>query len=101
MFASRRLRHIATGVGSAPKLTYEQCAQIRQENLFPCMTAHFKEPLLIERGEMQYLYDHKGFFLLLMKFLAIFLSFWKTLMDSFNWIFVPWSTKSVRTIIIW
>ena len=60
MFVSRRLRHIATGVGSAPKLTYEQCAKIRQENLFPCMTAHFKEPLLIERGEMQYLYDHKG-----------------------------------------
>ena len=42
------------------KLTYDQCAKIRQEHLFPCMTAHFKEPLLIERGEMQYLYDHKG-----------------------------------------
>ena len=34
--------------------------QIREENLFPCMTAHFKEPLLIEKGEMQYLFDHNG-----------------------------------------
>ena len=24
------------------------------------MTAHFKEPLLIEKGEMQYLFDHNG-----------------------------------------
>ena len=24
------------------------------------MTAHFKNPLLIEKGDMQYLYDHKG-----------------------------------------
>jgi len=28
--------------------------------VFPCMTAHFKEPLLIEKGEMQYLFDHNG-----------------------------------------
>lgn len=41
-------------------LSYEQCAQIRSDHLFPCMTAHFKEPLLIERGEGQYLYDHTG-----------------------------------------
>merc|ERR1711970_1451392 len=42
------------------KLTYDQCSQIRSDHLFPCMTAHFKEPLLIECGEMQYLFDHKG-----------------------------------------
>ena len=24
------------------------------------MNAHFKEPLLIEKGDMQYLYDHNG-----------------------------------------
>ena len=34
--------------------------QIREDHLFPCMTAHFKNPLLIEKGDMQYLYDHKG-----------------------------------------
>ena len=64
MFVTRRLRQAAqkvhTGVASAHKLSYEECAQVRHDNLFPCMTAHFKEPLLIEKGDMQYLYDHKG-----------------------------------------
>ena len=47
------------GVGNR-KLSYAECKTIRDEHLFPCMTAHFKDPLLIEKGEMQYLYDHNG-----------------------------------------
>ena len=42
------------------RLSYEQCAQIRADHLFPCMTAHFKEPILVDRAEMQYIYDHTG-----------------------------------------
>ena len=54
MFATRALRR------KAAELSYAECAAVREKHLFPCMTAHFKEPLLIERGEMQYLFDHKG-----------------------------------------
>ena len=78
MLLSRRFTKSANSVLSSVRtLSYQQCKevwliiydsentnnnkiQIREENLFPCMTAHFKEPLLIEKGEMQYLFDHNG-----------------------------------------
>lgn len=41
-------------------LSYKQHGELREKHLFPCMTAHFTEPVMIERGEMQYLYDHTG-----------------------------------------
>ena len=34
-------------------MSYQQNAELREKHLFPCMTAHFAEPVLIERGEMQ------------------------------------------------
>jgi hypothetical protein len=34
-------------------LSYKQHGELREKHLFPCMTAHFAEPIMIERGEMQ------------------------------------------------
>ena len=34
-------------------LSYKQHGELREKHPFPCMTAHFAEPVMIERGEMQ------------------------------------------------
>ena len=39
---------------------YEKIVQLRKNYLNPALTTYYKKPLLIHKGEMQYLYDHKG-----------------------------------------
>nr|WP_211436238.1 hypothetical protein [Candidatus Kuenenia stuttgartiensis] len=38
----------------------EAILQKKQEYLIPCVYHFYKKPMQIVRGEMQYLYDHKG-----------------------------------------
>lgn len=40
--------------------TYEKIREIRRSNLSPAMLTHFKEPLLVNQGHMQWLFDHTG-----------------------------------------
>ncbi|XP_053159716.1 alanine--glyoxylate aminotransferase 2, mitochondrial isoform X2 [Hemicordylus capensis] len=39
---------------------YECMLKIRKQNLSPSMLHHFKKPLLIHQGHMQWLFDHEG-----------------------------------------
>jgi alanine-glyoxylate transaminase/(R)-3-amino-2-methylpropionate-pyruvate transaminase len=38
----------------------ERTRQIRRDNLNPAMATYYKNPLLIHKGEMQWLWDHEG-----------------------------------------
>ena len=40
--------------------SFEKILKIRSENLAPCIKHHFKNPILINQGYMQWLYDHEG-----------------------------------------
>lgn len=40
--------------------SYEQILETRKTHLTPNLTAHFKKPLVIHAGHMQWLYDHEG-----------------------------------------
>lgn len=40
--------------------SYEQIVQTRKTHLTPNLQAHFKKPLVIHAGHMQWLYDHEG-----------------------------------------
>lgn len=40
--------------------SYEDVVKIRKDRLTPNIIAHFKKPLLIHHGKMQWLYDHSG-----------------------------------------
>ncbi|XP_002068613.3 alanine--glyoxylate aminotransferase 2, mitochondrial [Drosophila willistoni] len=40
--------------------SYEQILKTRQAHLTPNLLAHFKKPLVIHAGHMQWLYDHEG-----------------------------------------
>ncbi|KAH8405332.1 hypothetical protein KR222_005706, partial [Zaprionus bogoriensis] len=40
--------------------SYEQILQTRKNHLTPNLLAHFKKPLVIHTGHMQWLYDHEG-----------------------------------------
>ncbi|KAK3864723.1 hypothetical protein Pcinc_029607 [Petrolisthes cinctipes] len=39
---------------------YSDVLQLRQERLNPALVAHFSQPVLIDQGHMQWLYDHTG-----------------------------------------
>lgn len=40
--------------------SYEKILELRKEHVTPSAVPFYRKPLLIHRGEMQYLYDHKG-----------------------------------------
>lgn len=40
--------------------SYEKILELRKEHVTPSAVPFYRNPLLIHRGEMQYLYDHKG-----------------------------------------
>jgi alanine-glyoxylate transaminase/(R)-3-amino-2-methylpropionate-pyruvate transaminase len=40
--------------------SYEQMKNIRANNIISAFGSHFKEPLLIHDGKMQWLFDHTG-----------------------------------------
>lgn len=40
--------------------TYEGILALRKEFVTPSAVPYYRRPLLIHKGEMQYLYDHKG-----------------------------------------
>lgn len=40
--------------------SYEEVLAIRKKNVTPAALTHFRQPLLIHKGEMQYLYGHNG-----------------------------------------
>ncbi|KAK6632619.1 hypothetical protein RUM43_013387 [Polyplax serrata] len=39
---------------------YQDIMKIRSSRLSPCIKSHFREPLLVHQGYMQWLYDHQG-----------------------------------------
>ncbi|XP_054733040.1 alanine--glyoxylate aminotransferase 2, mitochondrial isoform X2 [Anastrepha obliqua] len=41
-------------------LSYEKVLEIRQKHITPNIVPHFKKPLLIHSGHMQWLFDHEG-----------------------------------------
>ena len=47
------MRNVLRNLRRAQSLSYKQHGELREKHLFPCMTAHFAEPVMIERGEMQ------------------------------------------------
>jgi len=55
-------RNYATGKGKYEGLSYDRVTKIRAERLNPSAnaTAYYKQPLLITRGENQYLWDVEG-----------------------------------------
>ncbi|KAL0271499.1 UNVERIFIED_CONTAM: hypothetical protein PYX00_008579 [Menopon gallinae] len=40
--------------------SYEKVLAIRSGNLVPCIKSHFRKPVLIHQGHMQWLFDHTG-----------------------------------------
>lgn len=40
--------------------TVDELLKIRKSHLMPCIKAIYNEPLIIQRGQMQYLFDHNG-----------------------------------------
>lgn len=40
--------------------SYEEIVAIRKRNVSPAALTYYRTPLLIHRGEMQYLYGHNG-----------------------------------------
>lgn len=40
--------------------SYEKILELRKEHVTPSAVPFYRKPLLIHRGEMQYLFDHKG-----------------------------------------
>lgn len=40
--------------------SYDKLIEIRKKNLTPNLIAHFKKPLLIHSGRMQWLFDNTG-----------------------------------------
>ncbi|PSN48528.1 Alanine--glyoxylate aminotransferase 2 [Blattella germanica] len=41
-------------------LPYDKIKRIRESHLIPCFNPYYKEPLLINEGKMQWLFDYKG-----------------------------------------
>ena len=40
--------------------TYEHIVKVRKTNVSPALITYYKEPLVIHRGRMQWLWDHTG-----------------------------------------
>jgi alanine-glyoxylate transaminase/(R)-3-amino-2-methylpropionate-pyruvate transaminase len=40
--------------------SYERVLELRKQFVTPSAVPFYRKPLLIHRGEMQFLYDHKG-----------------------------------------
>lgn len=54
----RSLSGVASTTYNGP--SYEDALKIRKEFVTPSAIPFYRKPLLIHKGEMQFLYDHKG-----------------------------------------